>query len=578
MTARDVPFAALLPPKENPRTTYDEASIAGLAQTIAKDGVIQNLVVRSEGKDRFRVIIGKRRYLALKYLREAGTIDDDYLVPVSVRKKLPQRDADRMSTVENVQRESMHPIDEADAFAKLLQDGAEIPDVAVETGVSVATIRRRLALASLSDEAKAAAKEGVISLSIAEALTLGSAEQQRDWIKEIVSGAEVDAEDIRGELLSGKPTVALAAFPLERYTGTLSKDLFADEESTYFDDVEQFVALQRQVAEELVEQHRQAGTSVELLEGYNPPWWHYRLAAENETGSVVIHLAPNGLLEVRESLVKHEVAPQVVAATQATPLVRKVRNGRDGPSGATIRNVALHQSVMVQAALFEDVRKAKETTAALLLLGHGGNYGARLTLHEALDSLAADAPASPAYMAIEKLAAGFVERLPEVATRSNKNAPAWQRLFRSITNAETVYAAVCRLDDDELDALILLCAVLCIGRSNLDMPEASTSLLACVARRLNVDLRRYWRPDTAFLLTLRREELETAAIESGASIQLPKLKSMNKRELVAALDRYFERTANPDAVLDEHDAKGRTWLPACMALVAAKTEHVDCAA
>lgn len=577
MTAKDVPLAVLLPPTGNPRITYDKAAIEGLAQSILASGVIQNLVVRPEGKDRFRVVIGKRRYLALTHLYEKGKIGDDYLVPVSVRKKLADGDADRMSAVENVQREPMHTIDEADAFAKLLQDGAEIADVAAETGVSAATVRRRLALASLCEEVKAAVREGAISLSIAEALTLGTAEQQCMIVNEITSGAELDADDIRAEFLKGKPSLAAAIFPRERYTGSLSKDLFAEEESTYFDDVEQFLALQRQAVEELAEGHRQAGRHVEILDGFTPPWWHYRLAAQDEQGGVVIHLSPSGRVEIRENLVKHEVAPQVVSETTATqPGKKKEKNGRTGPSAATIRSAAHHQSLILQAALLEDVRKAKEATAALLLLAHRGDYGARLTAHPSLEALAAEVPTASAYGAVERLAAGFVARL---IGATGKPAPAWQRLFLSITNAEAIVDAVSHVTDDELDAVIVFCCVACIGRSRLEHAEPALSIFGCLVKRLTVDVRRFWRPDRTFLETLRREELEAAAIESGASVQLPKLKGMSKRELVVALDRYFERTADPEAALDEHDEKGRRWLPACMVLRPASAgEQVNCAA
>jgi hypothetical protein len=65
----------------------------------------------------------------------------------------------------------------------------------------------------------------------------------------------------------GKPSIAMAVFPLERYTGALARDLFADEESTYFDDVEQFIAFQHQAADETAEQYRQAGTAIEVIEG-----------------------------------------------------------------------------------------------------------------------------------------------------------------------------------------------------------------------------------------------------------------------------------------------------------------------
>src|SRR5580700_3120729 len=115
-----VTLAALLAPKGNPRRVFDPAEITRLAQSIRSDGVLQNLVVQPEGEDKFRVIAGKRRYLALQALKKDGVIEGSYAVPVEVRENLTEHDALRLATVENVQREQMHVMDEAEAFAKLL--------------------------------------------------------------------------------------------------------------------------------------------------------------------------------------------------------------------------------------------------------------------------------------------------------------------------------------------------------------------------------------------------------------------------------------------------------------------------
>ena len=71
------------------------------------------------------------------------------------------------------------------------------------------------------------AGEGGLTLSQAEALTLGSDEAQRSILEEIGRGDEFSAEGIRATLLDDRPTVALAIFPAENYTGTITTDLFA---------------------------------------------------------------------------------------------------------------------------------------------------------------------------------------------------------------------------------------------------------------------------------------------------------------------------------------------------------------
>jgi ParB/RepB/Spo0J family partition protein len=109
-----VPLSTLLPPKDNPRRTLDQSLIAGLAQSIKTDGILQNLLVRPEDEGRYRIVFGKRRYLALQYLKKRGDIDESYPVPVDIKEELDEGEAMRLATVENVQREQLHPMDEAE--------------------------------------------------------------------------------------------------------------------------------------------------------------------------------------------------------------------------------------------------------------------------------------------------------------------------------------------------------------------------------------------------------------------------------------------------------------------------------
>jgi ParB family chromosome partitioning protein len=220
MTLKNVALSALCPSKDNPRRHLDKDAIAGLAESIKTDGVLQNLVVEKNGDGMFRVVSGSRRFLALKLLKRQGVIDGDYKVPVEIR-SLEEGDALRIATIENVQRADLDPIDEAEAFARMLQNGASLDDVSAKTGLSEQTIRRRVALSDLCDEVKDAIQKGEVPLGIAEAMTLGTHEQQRSLLSDLREGAELDRESIRDMLCAQRPSVAIAIFPLEKYSGTL---------------------------------------------------------------------------------------------------------------------------------------------------------------------------------------------------------------------------------------------------------------------------------------------------------------------------------------------------------------------
>ncbi|MDH3602770.1 MAG: ParB/Srx family N-terminal domain-containing protein, partial [Candidatus Tectomicrobia bacterium] len=130
-TMQTVPLSQLKPNEDNPRTSVDSRRIEELAATILQQGVLQNLVVkRAKGrKVAYLVVAGGRRLRALHLLRERGDLPKDYPVPVLIRTDLSDTEALQAATVENVQREPLEPLDEAHAYAKLLQSGTPLDEV-----------------------------------------------------------------------------------------------------------------------------------------------------------------------------------------------------------------------------------------------------------------------------------------------------------------------------------------------------------------------------------------------------------------------------------------------------------------
>lgn len=111
-TATTLPIAKLKPPDYQPRQHFDPDKLAELAETIRKHGVLEPLLVRPAG-DRYEIVAGGRRYRAA---RLAGLTD----VPVAVR-ELDDREALELALLENVQREDLNPVEEAEGMLKLLE-------------------------------------------------------------------------------------------------------------------------------------------------------------------------------------------------------------------------------------------------------------------------------------------------------------------------------------------------------------------------------------------------------------------------------------------------------------------------
>lgn len=575
MTIQTIPLNKLTVAEGgNPRRSMDAAALEGLAASIKADGLLQNLVVRKAGR-KFRIVSGERRYRALSLLAERGDIEKDHPVPVEVRGDLTEADALRLATVENVQREQLAPMDEAEAFATLLSEGASLEDVAAKAGVSVLTVKRRVALASLCDEAKALVREGVFSLSVAEALTLGTHDQQRAVIERLEQGYSYDADDLREMLTGEKPAVSLAIFPMEQYAGTVTADLFADDDNTFFDDAEQFYRLQSEAVEALAAHHREAGAAfVEVLtEGY-VAWWQFREAEDGEQGGVVIHFKPSGRVEVREGLVKKDVRPSVAEETAEAPSAPKPQPEYSGP---VIRMMNAHKSLAVMEALMANPRKAKEVAVINLLNAYDWTGRVRLDAHPALAHFAQADGQPTAYLAIEREAQDVVNTLGLGEAKRHAYARpvrgAWEQLLTETKNPTALYEVLRGFSDAELDQLHLFLTALTFGQGNMDALDTGDSLFNRVAADLDVAMRDSWVPDEAFLTRRRKDQLEAIAKESGAIARLGRMKDYSKTQLAAALARHFQRCAEGDTTIpEEMRNRANAWLPDAMRFPAVTAE------
>src|SRR5579863_1112644 len=137
--------------KDNVRKTNREAGIDELADSIAFQGLLQNLVVTPLKKaGHFTVKAGGRRLRALQRLIERGTLPGDHEVPVLVLNDTEVDNSIEASLTENFQRVPMNPADESTAFNFLIQKGMTAEDVAKRLGVTTRFVEQRVRLAELA--------------------------------------------------------------------------------------------------------------------------------------------------------------------------------------------------------------------------------------------------------------------------------------------------------------------------------------------------------------------------------------------------------------------------------------------
>lgn len=134
--------AAIEPLPGQPRTHFDEDSLAELAASIAARGVIQPIIVRPKGDGRYQLVAGERRWRAAQRARL-------HEIPAIVR-DLDQREVLALALIENLQREDLTPLEEARAYQKLADDEGmtqvEIARLVDKSRSHVANFQRLLAL------------------------------------------------------------------------------------------------------------------------------------------------------------------------------------------------------------------------------------------------------------------------------------------------------------------------------------------------------------------------------------------------------------------------------------------------
>lgn len=561
MSLQTITLSELQAPKANPRSVINTAALEGLADSIHADGLLQNLVVKPSGnkKTPFRIISGERRFRALQLLKKKGKIESDYAVAVEVRDDLSGDDEQRIATVENVQRENLPPMDEARAFKKLVHDGVTLEEIAAQTGVSASTITRRLALNNLCIEAEAALEAGEINLAQAEAVAIGKEEAQTKVLRRVVNGYGDTPDQIKDEITSGKPSKAIAIFDVGQYSGTFTSDLFADDESTFFDDVEQFTLLQEAAVKVLAASYTDKSDWVEITDNHSLRDWIYDEAPEGETGGVVINLNSHGEVEIKQGLLKTKADEETLDLVTESPSAPKKAKATYQKSLCAY--IAHHKTLTVQAALLGNPRKAKEVAVVQLLGSKGCPKTIEWRPHKALDVFAKGLDKPVSYEALEGFARDRVGAIgEEIANPHEIQESAWESLAGYEGNEIATYEAVKELSDKELDSLLALLVVLPFGQRNCEELDSGNSLFNAVAIDLEIDMKDHWTPERTFLEKRNLDQLKEIAGECGFADTHSWLGSYKKGELVTALERFFAEALAADEPTDEQ-IKARNWLP-----------------
>lgn len=190
------------PNRNQPRTNFDEDALAELADSIAKHGLIQPIVVRPTSSGVYQIVAGERRWRACR-------MAELYEVPVII-KELDDQKYFEIALIENLQREDLNAVEEAQGYRTLIDTyGLTQEQVAESVGKSRSAVTNALRLLNLDDAALEALKNGEITAGHARAiLAAETKELAAEMLKLAKSGASVRELEamVKGKTVTKKKT------------------------------------------------------------------------------------------------------------------------------------------------------------------------------------------------------------------------------------------------------------------------------------------------------------------------------------------------------------------------------------
>ncbi|MBQ0051560.1 MAG: ParB/RepB/Spo0J family partition protein [Treponema sp.] len=195
----------LVPNPFQPRREFDEEALQELSESIREHGILQPITVEDAENGSFYIIMGERRTRAAKL---AGLSE----VPVNLGKFNDQKKLE-IALIENIQRENLNPIEEAEAYYKLMEiSGLSQEQVSARVGKNRSTVANAVRLLKLPEDMRNALAQGKITSGHARALLAvkDSADMRILFAKIVgnemnVRDAEEMAKNLNGENPSAKP-------------------------------------------------------------------------------------------------------------------------------------------------------------------------------------------------------------------------------------------------------------------------------------------------------------------------------------------------------------------------------------
>ena len=158
-----IPVAQIVPNRYQPRKTFVEEELRELVESVKQHGILQPVLVRRKGEDRYELIAGERRFRAAKSAQLPA-------VPAVIRKSSDQ-ESTILSLIENIQRSNLNPVEEAKAYRQLIDElGVTQEAVAERVGRDRASVANVCRILSLPTEVQGMVASGRLTLGHAKVI------------------------------------------------------------------------------------------------------------------------------------------------------------------------------------------------------------------------------------------------------------------------------------------------------------------------------------------------------------------------------------------------------------------------
>jgi ParB family transcriptional regulator, chromosome partitioning protein len=195
-----IPVELIRPDAHQPRQDIDGAALDELASSIAQQGLLQPVLVRREG-NKYRLIAGERRWRAAQ---KAGLKE----IPALVR-EASESEAFELALVENLQREDLSPLEEAEGFRRLLDERKWTQEqVADRVGKDRSSVANALRLLGLPEEVKKLLREGALEMGHARALLGLPRKEEMTQLARVVVAEKLSVRETESRVRAGKPAGA----------------------------------------------------------------------------------------------------------------------------------------------------------------------------------------------------------------------------------------------------------------------------------------------------------------------------------------------------------------------------------